>query len=260
MRRAELHAVVLLLVGATLLKLTVTGTYVRYVKAGLRPLLVAAAVVVLVVAVLSLIHAVRRRRTAHEHDSHEQDSHENDRHANDGKDEDGHGHAHGRFDVAWLLVVPMLALLLLAPPALGSYSAARSGTALGAARVSDLAPLPDGDPVRLSLLDYASRAVFDHGVSLGGRTMVLSGFVLPGAHGTWYLTRMVITCCAADAQPIKVGLTGAVPAGLKANDWVEVTGVFSAKTATDEVNAQTIPFVEIATSRPVPAPQEQYVS
>jgi uncharacterized repeat protein (TIGR03943 family) len=235
-RRRELHAVVLLLVGATLLKLTVTGTYVRYVKAGLRPLLAAAAAVVLAVALLSLIQAVRDRRgTAADHH-------------------------HGRFDVAWLLVVPMLALLVIAPPALGSYSAARSGTALGAARVSDLAPLPGGDPVRLSLLDYASRAVFEHGTSLNGRTVVLSGFVLPGKHGAWYLTRMVITCCAADAQPIKVGLAGAVPGGLHANDWIEVTGVFSATTATDDVNGETIPFVEVATSRPVPAPKDQYVS
>jgi uncharacterized repeat protein (TIGR03943 family) len=245
-RRVELHAVVLLLAGATLLKLALTGSYVRYVKAGLRPLLLAAAVVLLAVAVLSLVQAVRGRGDR-AHDEH-------------GHGDDGHGHAHGRFDVAWLLVVPMLALLLLAPPALGSYSAARSGTALGAARTSDLTPLPDGDPVRVSLLDYASRAVFDKGASLTGRRVVLSGFLLPAGHGGWYLTRMVITCCAADAQPIKVGLTGAVPDGLKPNDWVEITGGYSPKTATDEVNAETIPFVAVSASRPIPAPREQYVS
>jgi uncharacterized repeat protein (TIGR03943 family) len=242
-----LQAVVLLLVGATLLKLAVTGSYVRYVKAGLRWVLVAAAVALLAVAVLSLVQVVRRRAAQQS--------------AAEAEEAPDHGHEHGRFDVAWLLVLPMLALLVIAPPALGSYSAARSGTALGAAgRVSDLAPLPDGDPVRVSLLDYASRAVFDRGASLAGRHVVLSGFVLPGRHGAWYLTRMVITCCAADAQPIKVGLTGAVPAGLKSGDWIEVTGSYSPQTASDEVNAETIPFVAVSSSRPVPAPREQYVS
>ncbi|HKS99260.1 MAG TPA: TIGR03943 family protein [Rugosimonospora sp.] len=243
MRRAELHAVVLLLAGGTLLKLALTGGYLRYVKAGLRPLLLAAAVVLLAVAVLSLVQAVRHR--AGDHAS--------------GHGDDGHGHAHGRLDVAWLLVLPMLALLLIAPPALGSYSAARSGTALGAAR-TDLPPLPDGDPVRVSLLDYASRAVFDHGASLAGRHVLLSGFLLPGAHGGWYLTRMVITCCAADAQPIKVGLAGEVPAGVKSGQWLEVTGAYSPRTEPDAVNAETIPFVSVSASRPIPAPQEQYVS
>ncbi len=238
MRRGELHALVLLLVGGTLLKVAATGSYVRYVKAGLRPVLFAAAGALLAVAVLSLVQALRGRRAEHA---------------------DGHGHAHGRFDVAWLLVVPMLALLLIAPPALGSYSAARSGTALGAAR-TDLAPLPDGDPVRVSLLDYASRAVFDKGASLTGRHVILSGFLLPAPHGGWYLTRMVITCCAADAQPIKVGLTGTVPDGLRANDWIEITGVYTPRTAADDVNAETIPFVQVDSSRPIPAPQEQYVS
>jgi uncharacterized repeat protein (TIGR03943 family) len=236
-----------MLVGGTLLKLALTGGYVRYVKAGLKPILLAAALVVLAVAALSLVQALRQRRTSQPDPDPHDDAHP-------------HSHGHGRFDVAWLLVAPMLALLLIAPPALGSYSAARSGTALGAARTSDLAPLPDGDPVRVSLLDYASRAVFDKGASLSGRQVVLSGFLLPAPGGGWYLTRMVITCCAADAQPIKVGLAGAVPGGVKANDWIEITGTFSPKTAADDVNAETIPYVQVDSSRPISAPQEPYVS
>ena len=137
--RRELHALILTLVGGTLLKLAFTGDYARYVKPGVRPLLVAAAVVVLAIAAATL-----RRRDRRDH-----------------ADGDGHAHRHSRFDVAWLLLLPMLVLLLLAPPALGSFSAARSGTALGAAPASDQPPLPEGDPVRLSMMDYASRAVYE---------------------------------------------------------------------------------------------------
>jgi uncharacterized repeat protein (TIGR03943 family) len=225
---------------------------VRYVKAGLRPYLIAAGVVLVVVAALSLIGWVRggaRPENAADHDGH------------GGGDDDGHGHGQGRgwLDVAWLLVVPMAVLLLIAPSALGSYSAARSGTALGAATTSDFPPLPSGDPVRVSVLDYATRAVFDKGQSLGSRQITLSGFLLTAPSG-WYLTRMVITCCAADAQPIKVGLTGSVSSGLTANQWLEVTGGYSTKVDHDSVNGETIPYLDVSSAHPVAAPKEQYDS
>jgi uncharacterized repeat protein (TIGR03943 family) len=241
--KRELHALILALLGGTLLKLAITGDYSRYVKVGVRPYLVIASVVVLLVAGFTLWQAARHRHAPH-----------TDHH------DDEHGHDHGRVDVAWLLVVPMLVLLIIAPPALGSYSASRSGTALGAAQTSDLPPLPDGDPVHLSVLDYASRAVFDHGKSIGTRHVTLSGFVLPADGGSWYLTRMVITCCAADAQPIKVGLTGTVPATLKANDWIQVTGTYTARQDKDPVNAQAIPYLTVESSQPIPAPALQYES
>jgi uncharacterized repeat protein (TIGR03943 family) len=245
--RRDLHALILLLVGGTLLKLAISGDYVRYVKAGLRPYLIAAGVVLVVVAALSLLGWLRAGAG-------------HDGHGAEGED-DGHGHGTGRgwLDVAWLLVVPMAVLLLIAPSALGSYSAARSGTALGAASTSDFPPLPSGDPVRVSVLDYASRAVFDKGQSLGGRQITLSGFLLAAPSG-WYLTRMVITCCAADAQPIKVGLTGTVPSGLSANEWLEATGRYSSKVDHDGVNGETIPYLEVAAAHPIAAPKEQYDS
>jgi uncharacterized repeat protein (TIGR03943 family) len=251
--RRDLHGLILLLVGGTLLKLAISGDYVRYVKAGLRPYLIAAGVVLVGVAALSLLGWVRggaRHDTAAHHGGN-----------GGGEDDDGHGHGSGRgwLDVAWLLVVPMAVLLLIAPSALGSYSAARSGTALGAAQSSDFPPLPSGDPVRVSVLDYASRAVFDKGQSLTGRQITLSGFLLAAPSG-WYLTRMVITCCAADAQPIKVGLTGSVPAGLTANEWLEVTGRYSTKVDHDGVNGESIPYVDVATAQPIAAPKQQYDS
>jgi uncharacterized repeat protein (TIGR03943 family) len=244
--KRDLHGLILLLVGGTLLKLAITGDYVRYVKAGLRPYLIAAGVVLVVVAALSLLTRVR---TGAAHDGHS------------AEEDDGHGHGSGRGwrDVAWLLVVPMAVLLLIAPSALGSYSASRSGTALGAATTSDFPPLPSGDPVRVSVLDYASRAVFDKGRSLTGRQITLSGFLLAAPSG-WYLTRMVITCCAADAQPVKVGLTGSVPSGLSANEWLEVTGGYSSKVDHDGVNGESIPYLEVAAAHPIAAPKEQYDS
>jgi uncharacterized repeat protein (TIGR03943 family) len=260
--RRTLHGLILALVGGTLLKLAITGDYTRYVKPGVRPYLIAASIMALAIAAATLWQALRGRRAAIDPADDHADAGGDHAGADDHgpADDDGHGHAHGtgRFDIAWLLVAPMLVLLLIAPPALGSYSAARAGTALGAASTSNLPPLPDGDPVRVSVLEYASRAVFDHGRSLTGRHITLSGFVSPGDAGRWYLTRMVITCCAADAQPIKVGLSGTVPTGLSANQWLEVTGSYTDQRDLDPVNQQAIPYLTVESSRPIPAPARQY--
>jgi uncharacterized repeat protein (TIGR03943 family) len=157
---------------------------------------------------------------------------------------------------AWLLLLPVFGWLLVSPPALGSYAASHSGTTL--TQVSDFPPMPAGDPVKITVLDYASRAVFDHGQSIGTRRVRLSGFIITGSQGTPYLARMVLTCCAADARPIKVGLTGEVPGGLAPDTWVDVVGTYTARTDKDPVNGETIPYLETSNLAVIPAPTERY--
>jgi uncharacterized repeat protein (TIGR03943 family) len=155
-----------------------------------------------------------------------------------------------------LLVLPVFALLLVAPPALGSYAANRSGTALQ--EVSDFPPLPEGDPVKVSVLDYATRAVFDEGRSLDRRRVQLTGFVMIATDGSPYLARMMVSCCAGDARPIKVGLTGDVPGDLKDNAWLEIVGRYTEKSVKDGVNGAVIPYIDVLEARPVEAPKNQY--
>jgi uncharacterized repeat protein (TIGR03943 family) len=261
--RKDAQAVLLLLVGGTLLKISFAGTYVRYVKPGLLTLLIIAGGVLIVVAGATLWQVVRRPLRlfisgggAHAASAGPADSHD---HAHDGGD-DGHGHGHAESQVGWLLLIPALALLLFAPPALGSYQASRNGTALSARAESDFAPLPEGDPVRISVLDYASRAVFDEGRSLSGRRIVLSGFIIAGPDGQPYLARLIVGCCAADARPIKVGLAGDVPADLVPDQWVEVEGTYTDRADRDEVNEDLIPYLQVASARDIPAPEQQYES
>jgi uncharacterized repeat protein (TIGR03943 family) len=239
--RRDAQAVLLLLVGGTLLKISLAGTYVRYVKAGQLPLLLAAGAVLVAVAVVTLIAELRARSTVDDHDDH-------------------HDHDHGGSKVGWLLVVPALALLLFAPPAVGAFQANRNGTALAAQADTDYPPLPAGDPVTISLLDYAGRAVFDHGHSLAGRTVRLTGFIIPGAGGHPYLARMIVACCAADARPVKVGLTGEVPAGLKQEQWVQLTGTWLDQADHDAVNNELIPYVQVSSLQNIAAPELQYES
>lgn len=229
----QAQSAVLFLLGAALLHAGTTDLYLRYVKAGLRPLLLAAGAVLIVTALATAWY--ERRRVGRRH---------------------GEGHAHPEPRVSWLLILPLLALILVAPPALGSYSATRTGTALQEPLAYP--SLSAADPLPLSVVDYAGRAVYDHGRTLAGRTVRLTGFVALDHDGTPYLVRMALNCCAADAQPVKVGLTGHIPPVLQPDTWLAVTGGYTPRTVRDPVNGGPIPFLEVTDARPVPTPRDPY--
>jgi uncharacterized repeat protein (TIGR03943 family) len=302
--KKDAQAVVLLLLGGTLIKTSLTSTYLNYVKPGQRWLLVLGGGVLVMVASVALWQTItaRSRGLSPDHadayfgpdarpDPHERaapDEHgvhigpdpvagtgipptEGPAGQPDGDaaaapdgiqdvepaDEVEEPHRLAEPRVAWLLLVPALALLLFAPPPIGAFQAGRSGTVLSGQDRSDHLPLPSGDPVVLGMFDYASRAVFDPG-SIGARRIQLTGFVVPGPHGEVYLTRMVLTCCAADARPIKVGLTGDVPPGLAPGTWLTVVGTYVDRSDRDPVNRQRIPYLQLTSAQVTVPPAEPY--
>jgi uncharacterized repeat protein (TIGR03943 family) len=240
----QAQAVVLGLLGGALVKASATGMSLRYVKAGLRPLLIIAGILLIATAVSTLWREMRSPPAA----------------GGDEADDHGH-HQHGHRGpfVGWLMVLPVLGLLLVGPPALGSYAAGQAGSMLAAQHAdSDYPALPAGDPVPLHLLDYGSRAVFDQGRSLTGRNLQLAGFITPGPDGQPVLARIIMTCCAADGRPVKVGLSGNVPAGVAADTWVQVVGQYTPKTAKDRVNNAVIPYLKVASWHEVTVPEQPY--
>jgi uncharacterized repeat protein (TIGR03943 family) len=259
----QAQAVVMVLLGGAVVKASSTDLYLRYVKEGLRPFLVAAGLLLIATAVMTLWYDLRPRPAppeGHPDDHGAHDSHDaaDDHSAHDGQDA-ADGHAHHEPRVGWLLILPVLGLLLVAPPALGSYAAGQSGSVLSAQNAeSDYPPLPAGDPVPIGLLDYASRAVFDDGKSLTGRNLRLTGFLTPGVDGQPMLARIILSCCAADGRPIKVGLSGAGPGSVPADTWVQVVGTYTAKTGKDPVNKAVVPYLEVTTWQEITAPKQQY--
>jgi uncharacterized repeat protein (TIGR03943 family) len=275
----EAQSVVLFLLGGAILRISVTDVYLRYVKEGLRPFLIASGVLLVVIAAVTLyreVFARSDRGPAHARPDADTDGHAP---AHARADETGHTpvhargsegtkegdhshhhhqdhHSHGGPRIAWLLVLPVFAIFLIGPPALGSFAASRGGTSV--AKQSDYAPLPAGDPVTVAVLDYASRAVWDRGASLADRRVRLTGFVSPRPGGGAYLTRMILTCCAADGRPVKVGLSGVLPRGLVADTWIEVTGRYDPRTDKDRTNDETIPYLAVESVRLVTQPAQPY--
>ncbi|USQ82550.1 TIGR03943 family protein [Streptomyces phaeoluteigriseus] len=234
----QAQSAVLFLLGASLLHAGTTDLYLRYVKAGLQPLLLAAGAVLIATALATAWYEWRATSRG------------------DTTTTPSAAPAHPEPRVSWLLVLPLLALILVAPPALGSYSATRTGTSLQEPLAYPALPV-SGD-LRLSVVDYAGRAVYDDGRTLTGRRIRLTGFLALDRDGTPYLVRMALNCCAADAQPVKVGLTGRIPPVLQPDTWLEITGTYTPHRVKDPVNDGPIPFIEVTGARPVPPPKDPY--
>jgi uncharacterized repeat protein (TIGR03943 family) len=266
------QAVLLLLFGGAILRAALTDLYLRYVKEGMRPFLIAAGLVLVAAAVMTLWHSYQDDRAAETTPAPPDDptgpatgspagvAEHPAAHAVVPAGSDGdHDHEHHSPMVGWLLIVPVLGLLLVAPPALGAFAAKQSGTITAAPASDSVYPaLPAGDPATISLLDYASRALFDEGKSLAGRDLRLTGFLTPGPDGQPMLARIVLSCCAADGRPIKVGLTGRVPDGVPGNTWVEIIGVYQALVGKDTLNGADVAYLEVKTWHEVPQPKQPY--
>ncbi|WP_346622249.1 TIGR03943 family putative permease subunit [Blastococcus montanus] len=201
---------VLLLLGAYVLQVALTDAHLAYVQAGFRPFLLIAAVVLLGVALLGLLRAWRARQ----------------------RDGDGvPAHEHGAPRVSWLLVLPAVVLALVAPPALGSFTVARQTQPAQLTADTLAAPaLGPDDPGRdhrtVPVMTYRLAALAPDASTLEGRRIRLTGFVTPREGGGWYVSRIAIACCAADAVGITVVVDGE-RGGLAADQWVEVIGTWA---------------------------------
>ena len=234
--RRETQNILLVLLGGALLKIGFNGDYLRYVKPAQLPWVLAGGAVMVALGAIAIVRDVRAARAT----------------ASAGGHGDGHHHP---ARAAWLLVLPVLAVFLVAPPALGSYSVTRAEARPAAQSSAAFPPLPAGDPLPMTLTQFVTRAGWDAAGSLNGRTVELTGFVTH-SKGSTLLARMVITCCAADAYPLKVRLAGPGLAAYPDDTWLTVTGQVVPGTAT-QANYYTADFT-VATVKRITAPQDPY--
>jgi uncharacterized repeat protein (TIGR03943 family) len=216
----------LALVGAVVLRLTLSGAYLRYVQNGMRPWLLIAGAALVVLGAITVLRSLLGRGGDHEHEQPRE---------------------------GWLLLAPIAALLLVAPPALGSYGVDRASPVNVRSVGGGFKVLPPStDPVSMSLLEYGQRAFDGDGRSVRDATVSLTGFVAAGADQTSFrLARYQIACCAADAAAMIVKVVGISGAAPSRDQWVTVTGRFHpAGGETPELTALTV--------RPITAPEDPY--
>lgn len=233
--RRETQNILLVLLGGALLKISFSGLYLRYVQKGLLPLLIAAGTIMIGLAVFAIVRDIRRGKAV---------------------DEDGHEHSHSSRST-WLMLLPVMAVFLISPPALGGDVVSSAADTNQTQRSRNLlGELPSGEVIPLSMTEFVTRTAWDESGTLDNRRVKLTGF-LTRAEGSTYVARLAISCCAADARPLKVKLTGDVPS-LPDEQWVELTGKVVPKSASEKNS--WVPSFTVESSASVAEPVEPYES
>jgi putative membrane protein len=202
----------LLLVGLCVVVMVVKGSYLYYVKPSLLPWLIVAAVVLVALAVAAIVRDLRRPPG-------------------------GDDHQHRPW-LVWLLLVPIALTTFVVPPPLGAHGAAPEAVAASEPQRRPFPPLPTGRAPAVSIPDVVMRAAADSANSLGGRLITVTGFTLRYPAGT-DLGRVVIVCCAADAQLARVHLSGPAAAeasGYPEDTWLQVEGTIEPGTSVASTN------------------------
>lgn len=202
-----LQAVVLGALAAGIGRLATSGNHLAYVRPGMRGPLLLSASVLFVLALTMAWFAGERAEPA-------------DRPAVD----PAHGHDHGAFPKVgiWLLVpIACIAVVPILPLGSSAVTERRVNVIPSGGATATPPPLGSGE---LTLLDYVTRVSTqpDHPFL---EPVTLTGFVASTSpdDDSFVLGRFVMSCCAADAQPVLITVRS--PEKLPPKDaWVQVTG------------------------------------
>lgn len=217
------QAVVLTALGAVALRVGVTDEHTRYVNAWMQwPLIVSGLLMV------ALAFSRVFERTAEDHRA---------------------------TPAVWALLLPVTVAFVVQPPALGSYVADRRVNEVGASSYDEAAVALFSETATndVTVSEFVALAA-TYGEVLEGNEFRLVGFVTSDGDD-WFVTRLSISCCAADAAAFRVEVEDAeAPAD---EQWVEVVGtwVSGSGAGTDPSEA---PAISASRVEPVQEPKRQY--
>ena len=154
--------------------------------------------------------------------------------------------------MGWLLLAPIAALLLVAPPTLGSYGVGRGTTVDIRSGAPVFDPLPAGaEPRPMTLLEFGQRAYDNDGSTFNDAPVQLTGFVAAAESRGFELARYQIACCAADAAPVIVRVVGTSGDSPPLDQWIVVTGTF-------QPSGGEVPELAATSILEIEAPNEPY--
>ncbi len=117
--------------------------------------------------------------------------------------------------------------------------------------------LPNGKDPTLTIKDFVMRALYDGGNSVSDNDITVIGFIAPAGDGYssgYSLARMTISCCAADASPMRLHVAGT--AKFPSNTWV--TAVVSAQTGSAGADNDYVPTVDLTSMTQIAQPSDPY--
>ena len=269
---ARFASLLTVVTGVLVLKLTLTGGYLNYVRPGMYPWLIASGMFLILLGVTGRLRDRGRRVPRRS------------------VEDPAHHHGHGLSRAAWLLVLPVLAATLWEPAPLGSFAASRQTVrpprlqppsvervseqvaglqpapqASPATEVAGLAVPMAGDNSEMSLLDFLEITYYDDSKALAGVPVNLVGFVAPapaGGSGEFLLSRFMISCCAADAQLLQVLIAPENGSALKPDSWVKVTGAWAPDEGPGAMTVDGFPIPRLVATglTPVSQPENPYLT
>lgn len=117
--------------------------------------------------------------------------------------------------------------------------------------------LPTGKDPLLSLKEFIMRALYDGDDSVSNDDITVVGFIAAPGDGYisgYSLARMTISCCAADASPMRVHVDGT--AKYPVDTWV--SAVISARTGTANADNDYVPTVDLVSMHTISQPVDPY--
>jgi len=296
----QTQSIVVALLGGLLLSITLSGRFTSYVRPSFKPLLLIGGGILLAVGALTLVMSLWAEIKADRARKHARtgaggadlptDDNTHD-HA------DAHGHDHTNSKAPWLILVPVLVLLLVAPPALGADAVARNASSQALSGQVVAAPVPSdptskdgaggvsggykfndgsgsatdsagsrrtehfpalqGTDPEITIKEFVLRALYDADNSVEGVPVTVTGFVAPPGQGYadgYTIARMVISCCAADANPMQLHIAEDAP--FPSDTWVNAVVTVVPNTAT--MDNGYVPTVTLTSATPIDQPEDPY--
>lgn len=218
------QAVVLTAIGAVALRVGITDEHTRYVNEWMRWPLIVSGVLLVGLAFTTVF----------------------------GRREDDE---HPATPAVWALLLPVVIGFVVQPPALGGYVADRRVNDVASVSYDKaaVASLAEGQTHDMLVSEFVALAS-TYGEVITDRDVKLTGFVTRDDDG-WYVTRLTLRCCAADAAAFRVRVEGAEPP--PDNQWIEVVGTWVEGTG-EGADATEAPAVTAGEVTEIPEPRQHY--